>query len=163
MFLSCTYEDQEKHASMGFKNSLRYAEFQRMRLEPIYARGSALVGKEQNAPALRPPARVLELLKLSNCGRLVSAHSFRQPLDILNFKMKSSAGLCGMEDSSGDGNRIGLMLPLFGNCPIPLPKCRMIRHNSPMTPLLSDSSRVGKRIRRNYSVIYYGEIPSISR
>ncbi len=31
-----------------------------------------------------------------------------------------------------------------------------------MTPLLSGSSRVGKRIRRNNSVKYYGKIPSIS-
>jgi hypothetical protein len=32
-----------------------------------------------------------------------------------------------------------------------------------MTPLLSNSSQVSKRIRRNNSVKYYGEIQSTSR
>ena len=44
-----------------------------------------------------------------------------------------------------------------------LSKSRMIRHNSPMTPLLSDSSPASGRIRRNNSVKYCGKIPSISR
>jgi hypothetical protein len=35
---------------------------------------------------------------------------------------------------------------------IALPKCRMIGHNSPMTPLLSGSPQVSKRIRRKNSI-----------
>ena len=35
---------------------------------------------------------------------------------------------------------------------IPLPKYRIIRHNSPMTPLLSDRVEASERIRRNNSV-----------
>jgi hypothetical protein len=41
--------------------------------------------------------------------------------------------------------------------------CRIIRHNSPMTPLLSGDCERSHRIRRNNSVKYYGKIPSISR
>ena len=60
-------------------------------------------------------------------------------------------------------SRLALFAPLSSGRDIPLPKCRMIRHNSPMTPLLSDPLQASERIRRNNSVKYYGKIPSISR
>jgi len=38
---------------------------------------------------------------------------------------------------------------------IPLPKCRMIRHNSPMTPLLSGDCEGSDRIRpRNWAFLW---------
>ena len=46
---------------------------------------------------------------------------------------------------------------------IPLPRCGMSRHNSPMTPLLPGDCEGSDRIRRNNSVKYYGKIPYISR
>jgi hypothetical protein len=46
---------------------------------------------------------------------------------------------------------------------ISAPKFRMIRHNSPMTPLLSGDCDGSERIRRNNSVKDYGKIPSTSR
>ena len=38
------------------------------------------------------------------------------------------------------------------NCPIPLPKCRIIRHNSPMTPLLSGDCEESDRVKRKNSI-----------
>jgi hypothetical protein len=46
---------------------------------------------------------------------------------------------------------VGATLAGSGGTPqaIPLPKCRTIRHNSPMTPLLSGDCEGSDRIRRN--------------